>query len=87
MHQPMPPNGMMMRPGQMQGMQFNGPPMVPMNNPMLGHGLTTPQMSPMQHPMNPPVMQPGQAMVTPQMHQVCRLSSWLTTHTVTSIIY
>ncbi|TBU56773.1 hypothetical protein BD310DRAFT_823001 [Dichomitus squalens] len=64
------PNGMMQRPAQMQGMQYNGPPMAGMNNPMLGHGLGTPQMSPMQTPMNPPMMQPGQSgMVNPAMHQ------------------
>ncbi|KAI1786017.1 hypothetical protein LXA43DRAFT_82822 [Ganoderma leucocontextum] len=66
MHPQMPPNGMMVRPG----MPFNGPPMAPMSNPMLGHGLATQQMSPMQHPMNPPIMQPGPGMVNPQIHQV-----------------
>ena len=41
---------------------------------MLGHGLTTPQMGPMQHPMNPPVMQPGHGMLSPQMQQVRPIS-------------
>ncbi|KAM5541402.1 hypothetical protein V8D89_004956 [Ganoderma adspersum] len=70
MHPPTPPNGAMVtvRQGQMQGMQFGRPPRAATSNPMLGPSSTIPPMSPMQHPMNPPATQPGQGMVTPQMH-------------------
>ena len=61
---------------QVQGGQFNAPPMAGMSNPMLGHGLTTPQMGPTQHPMNPPAMQPGHGMHlhSTQMQQVRSVS-------------
>ena len=67
-----PPNGTMVRQGQTQGMPSHGFQTVVVSNPMLsvGHSSTIPHISPMQHPMNPPVMQAGQGMVNPQMHQV-----------------
>ena len=55
------PNAMMQRPGPMHGMTFARPPMSGMNNPMLGHSIRTPQMTPMQPSMNLPMTQPGQA--------------------------
>ena len=51
----MPPN--MMRGGPMSIQPFNGqPPMAGLPNPMMNHGMTTPQMSPMNPPMNPGMM-------------------------------
>ncbi|KAM5541408.1 hypothetical protein V8D89_004962 [Ganoderma adspersum] len=47
-------------------------PPLPPNSMMVQQG-TIPEMSPMQHPTNPSVMQPGQAVVTPQMHQCIRV--------------
>ncbi len=67
---------MMRAPMQMQ--PFPGQPMPPgMNNAMLGHGLGTPQMSPMNPPMAPGMMgAPAQGGMNAQMHQV-RISSGL----------
>ncbi|KAM5541398.1 hypothetical protein V8D89_004952 [Ganoderma adspersum] len=38
MHPPIPPHGTLIQPGQIHGMQFNGPPMTSAHNPMLGYG-------------------------------------------------
>ena len=67
-----PPSGTIVRQGQTQEMPSHGFQTVVVSNPMLpvGHSSTIPHISPMQHPMNPPVMQAGQGMVNPQRHQV-----------------
>ena len=67
--------------GMMRGMgmpPFSGNPMN-MNNPMLGHGLgPTPQMSPMNTPMNPGMMgAPPQGMGNNNIHQVRQRGRWV----------
>ena len=82
-HPPQQPGAPPMQPPHMQtnglmrgGMPmapFPGPPMTGMGNPMMGHPLGTPQMSPMNPAMNPAMMggpPPGGTMSSAQMHQV-----------------
>ncbi|KAI0331696.1 hypothetical protein GY45DRAFT_601182 [Cubamyces sp. BRFM 1775] len=63
-------NGLMR--GGMPMAPFPGPPMAGMGNPMMGHPLGTPQMSPMNPAMNPAMMggpPQGGAMGNASMHQ------------------
>ncbi|KAI0653019.1 hypothetical protein C8Q70DRAFT_656777 [Cubamyces menziesii] len=81
-HPPQQPGAPPMQPPHMQtnglmrgGMPmapFPGPPMTGMGNPMMGHPLGTPQMSPMNPAMNPAMMggpPPGGTMSSAQIHQ------------------
>lgn len=54
----------------MQMQAFPGQPMSAMGNQMLGHGIGTPQMGPMNPQMNPAMM----GATAPAMHQVCLTS-------------